>query len=415
MRKSENSVLLLIFLTGFILGSCNRVYYPEAEKRPFTPLLLISIDGFMPEYMDRFDTPALDFLASEGTLADYMIPVFPTKTFPNHYSIVTGLYTENSGIIANNMYDPEMDAYFSLGNRGAVMDPRWYGGEPIWVTAEKQGIPAATLFWPGSEAPVKDTYATRWMPYDGSLSHTARVDTIISWLQVPDETAPGFLTLYFSKVDTYGHRYGTKSDSVAAAVEDVDRSLGYLTDELKRIGQWDKINILITSDHGMADISGERVILLDDLISLDDVEVIDWTPVAMIRPREGKTDEVYTALKASEKDHSYRVYKKEDMPEFYRMKNHRRVPGIIMIADVGYTITSSPFLERNTIGGATHGYDHRAPEMRSFFLAAGPGIKKNRQIPPFRNIHLYELMARLLDIEPAANDGSLDSLRHIFP
>ncbi|MEX0823334.1 MAG: ectonucleotide pyrophosphatase/phosphodiesterase [Balneolaceae bacterium] len=399
--------LLLLFLAlGWIIG-CSSPQEREPQK-----VLLISIDGFMPQYMERYETPSLDYLADEGVLAEYMTPVFPTKTFPNHYSIVTGLYTENTGLIANNMYDPEMDAYFSLGNRGAVSDGRWYGGEPIWVTAEKQGVRTAAMFWPGSEAPIKDTYATRWMPYDDDMDYTARVDSIISWLQIEDETAPDFLTLYFSKVDSYGHRYGTDSDSTAAAVREIDGYLGYLMDNLKETGQWDDLNILITSDHGMADISEERVIILDDIINMDDVAVIDWTPVGMIQPDEGKTESVYQALKEAE--NHYQVYKKEEIPEVYRVKNHRRVPDIMMIADVGYTITTNDFLENREISGATHGYDHRTPEMRSFFLAAGPSIKKGEKVDSFQNIHLYELMAHLLNIEPAPNDGSLDTLRHIL-
>ncbi|MEX0646399.1 MAG: nucleotide pyrophosphatase/phosphodiesterase family protein [Balneolaceae bacterium] len=393
--------ILLLFSAG-----CTSQDNPTREK-----VLLISIDGFMPEYMEKFETPSLDYLAEEGVLADYMIPVFPTKTFPNHYSIVTGLYTENSGVISNNMYDAKMDEYFSLGNRDAVTNPDWYGGEPIWVTAEKQGVRAATMFWPGSEAPIQETYATRWMPYDDDLGYTARVDSIISWLQVADETNPGFLTLYFSKVDNYGHRYGTESDSVRAAVEEVDTHLGYLVDELQRIGEWGSVNILITSDHGMANVSDERVIVLDEIIDPGDVEIIDWSPVAMIRPKNN-AEQIYEALKSAE--NHYRVYLKDKIPEAYHVKNHSRVPEIMMIADIGYIITTRSFLDERNIRGATHGYDNRAPEMRSFFLAAGPSIQKNIQIPAFQSIHLYELMAWLLNVEPAPNDGDLDSLRHIL-
>lgn len=398
------------FISAFlllILAGCTSQNSRNTEK-----VLLISIDGFMPEYMERFETPALDSLALEGVLADHMIPVFPTKTFPNHYSIATGLYAENTGIIANNMYDEEMDEYFSLGNHAAVTNPDWWGGEPIWVTAEKQDVRTATMFWPGSEAPIKDTYATRWMPYNDDLDYTARVDSIVSWLQVTDITEPDFLTLYFSKVDSYGHRYGTDSDSVRVAVEEMDAHLGYLVEELKRVGEWGNVNILITSDHGMANVSEERVILLDDLINPDDVEVIDWTPVAMIQPAGGKTQQIYEALKAEEEN--YTVYLKDEIPDEYHIKNHPRVPGIMMIADVGYTITSRSYVESRGVSGAAHGYDHRAPEMGSFFLAAGPSIRQNEKISAFQNIHLYELMAWLLDIEPAPNDGDLDSLRHIL-
>ncbi|PWN05588.1 ectonucleotide pyrophosphatase/phosphodiesterase [Rhodohalobacter mucosus] len=410
MNKSPVSLFLLSVITGILfIQACTT---PERQAFEDQKVLLISIDGFMPDYFTDFDTPALDRLASSGVLADHMIPVFPTKTFPNHYSIVTGLYTENTGVIANNMYDPVMDARFSLGNRDAVSNGEWYGGEPIWVTAETQGVSTATMFWPGSEAEINGVRPTRWMPYDDDMPYKARVDTIVSWLQVDDDTEPRFLTLYFSKVDSYGHRYGTESDSVRAAVREVDGHIGYLLDEIERIGADDELNIIITSDHGMADLSSDRVIVLDDIIDMDKVNVIDWTPVAMIQPLEGEKENVYQQLKEAE--NNYSVYKKEEIPAVYHIKNSIRVPEIMMIADVGYTITTNEYMVTRDITGATHGYDHRAPEMRSFFLAFGPALRQGFVSGPFQSIHLYDMMAHLLDVNPAPNDGSLDSLRHVL-
>lgn len=410
MKKLPFILLLLSFFAAILfIQSCTT---SEGEASSDQKVLLISIDGFMPEYFSKFETPALDRLASSGVVADYMIPVFPTKTFPNHYSIVTGLYTENTGVIANNMYDPVMDARFSLGNRDAVSNGEWYGGEPIWVTAENQGVSTATMFWPGSEAEINGVRPERWMPYDDDMPYMARVDTIISWLQVDDDTEPQFLTLYFSKVDSYGHRYGTESDSVRTAVSEVDGVIGYLLDEIERIGAGDEVNVIITSDHGMANLSPDRVIVLDDIIDMEDVTVIDWTPVAMIQPDEGEKENVYRELKKAE--NNYRVYKKEDIPDEYHIKNNVRVPEIMVIADVGYTITTNEYLENREVRGATHGYDHRAPEMRSFFVASGPAFKQGFSSGSFQNIHLYELMSYILKVEPAPNDGSLDSLRHVL-
>ena len=408
-RSLFKPVLLLFFLAVLFVQSCST---PGRTDSSDQKVLLISIDGFMPKYFDEMDTPALDRIAATGVRAEYMIPVFPTKTFPNHYSIVTGLYTENTGVIANNMYDPVMDARFSLSNRDAVSNGAWYEGEPIWVTAEKQNIRTATMFWPGSEAEINGLRPTRWMPYDDDMPYTARIDTVISWLQIEDESAPRFLTTYFSRVDSYGHDYGTDSDSIRAAVREVDSLIGYLMDEVERTGVGENLNILITSDHGMADLSPERVIILDDIINMDDVRIIDYTPVAMIQPDSGKKESVYRLLKEAE--NKYSVYRKEDIPEVYHVKDHIRVPEIMMIADVGYTITTNSYLENREIMGATHGYDHRAPEMRSFFLASGPAFKEGERSGSFQNIHLYELMAHVLDINPAPNDGSLDSLRHVL-
>lgn len=401
-----------IIFIGFVvivsvIGCTNN---PSSDQ---SKLLLISIDGFHPSYLENYDTPHLNQLAEQGVLADFMIPVFPTKTFPNHYSIATGLYTENSGLIANNMVDENMNAAYSLGNREAVQNARWYEGEPIWVTAEKQGIKTAPMFWPGSEAPIGGSYPTYTYPYDDDLPYSARVDSIIHWMNLPQEQSPGFMTLYFSEVDTYGHRYGPESDSVAAAVQEVDEQLRYLIKELERIGQKDKLNILVVSDHGMAEVSDERVILLDQIIDLERVDVVDWNPVAMINPKNGTDKEaIYDQLKSNEEN--FRVYNKEDLYERYHFKNHPRVPEIILIADLGYSITTSERLASNGISGGAHGYDNEHPEMRSFFLANGPSFKQGERTQGFQNIHLYELMAHLLNLEPAPNDGSLDSLIHIL-
>lgn len=400
--------LLLISVILLLIAGCQQ----EDQPSPSEKVLLVSIDGFRHDYQLLYNTPNLDRIAKEGAQAEYLIPVFPTKTFPNHYSIATGLYTENTGLVSNNMYDPEFDAYYSLADRDAVQDARWYEGEPIWVTSERQGVPAAPLFWPGSEAPIGGDYSSRWNPYDEDLPYRARVDSVIHWLQMEGEAAPGFMTLYFSKVDTYGHWYGPESDSVAVAVEEVDAHLGYLFEELNRIGKQDILNILIVSDHGMTEVSEDRVILLDKLIDLGDVEVTDWAPVTAIRPNPGEKENVLGKLKTSEKN--YTAYLKEDLPERYGYKNHRRVSDNVLIADPGFTVTSQDRMQNADISGGTHGYDNQVPDMQGIFIARGPSIKKDLNIGPVQNIHLYELMAHLLQIEPAVNDGSPDSLQQIL-
>jgi len=384
---------------------------PDSPQTP-NKLLLISIDGFRADYTELYNTPSLDELAEKGVKADYMIPVFPTKTFPNHYSIATGRYVENTGLISNNMYDEEFDEYYSLANRGAVQSAKWYEGEPIWVTAEKQGIPTAPLFWPGSEAPIGGSYPTRWAPYEDDLPYKARVDSVLHWLQIADDTAPGFMTLYFSKVDTYGHRFGPESDSTASAVKEVDGYIGYLTKELKSRGLKEDLNIIIVSDHGMASVSQEKVILLDNIIPLNDVEIVDLAPVTAIRTSEKNKMTIYEMLKASEEHFS--VYIKTEIPDHWHYKNHKRVQDITVVAEPGYTITTSDRLDAEHFPGGNHGYAPETTEMWSFFLAAGPDFKEDYQSAPFQNIHLYELMAHLLQIEPSPNDGTIDSLKMIL-
>ncbi|MDI6400470.1 ectonucleotide pyrophosphatase/phosphodiesterase [Balneolaceae bacterium ANBcel3] len=375
-------------------------------------VLLISIDGFMPEYFERTETPHFDWIKEQGVSAEYMIPVFPTMTFTNHYSIVTGMYPENHGILSNTMYDPEWDATFSLGNRDEIVKGRWYEAEPLWVTAEKQGVGTASMFWVGSEAEISGIRPSRWYPYDGSLPYKQRVDSVVTWLSSAPGERPGFVTLYFSKPDSYGHRYGPDSDEMTAAIAEMDEVIGYLLEEFRVHGLNEHTNILFVSDHGMAALSEEKLIFLDEVIDLGDVRVVGWGAVAMIVPEDGKKEEVYEALKSSEQH--YRVYKKDQLPEEFRIGSHRRTPPIIMVADLPWSITSRPFFERRGILAGNHGWDHREPAMRTIFMAMGPDIVSGKTIPPFELTHIYELVCELLGLEPAENDGSLEVLKGIL-
>ena len=208
-------ILLLIFIV-----QCNSA---NSDQSQTNPVLLISIDGFMNEYIDRNETPNFDRFIAGGVYAEYLIPVFPTKTFPTHWSIVTGLYTENHGIISNSFYDYELDARFSFGPPPeSPNDERWWGGEPIWITAEKQGKTATTFFWPGSEATIDGVQSTRWIDYDGSVPNIERIDSVMAWLDPAGEIQADFSTLYFSFVDSRGHSYGPNSPEVDDAVQEMD-------------------------------------------------------------------------------------------------------------------------------------------------------------------------------------------------
>ena len=309
--KKFNHLLTLVFLlfAGCSLDSSNHQSKPQK-------VLLISFDGFMNEYLERNPTPNFDRFIEDGTRAEYMIPVFPTKTFSNHYSMVTGLLVENHGIISNSFPDDSLESRFSYGPPiDSPNDERWWGGEPIWTTVEKQGKTSATMFWPGSEASIDGIQPTKWKPYDGSVDNYARIDSVMSWLDTEGEVDADLATLYFSDVDSRGHGFGPNSAEVDEAVIYADSLVGYLWDKIDEIELRDELNVIIVSDHGMAELSDERVVFLDELIDLNDVEMIDWTPVAMLKPDEGKTEDVYAALKENEQN--YRVYKKEDLPPRY--------------------------------------------------------------------------------------------------
>lgn len=397
--------LRTLFLITLVLAATFEV---RATDHPI-PLIVVSIDGVRPDYLERFETPNIDWVIANGVTSTHVYSIFPSITFPSHYSIATGLYVENTGIVANNMYDSKMDARFSLGNRSAITNPDWYGGEPIWVTAEKQGLRTGTVFWPGSEAAIKGVHATHWLEYDNSISHDARIDTLVAWFTHPDHERPlSFATLYLSQVDSYGHRYGPDSDSIGVAMREADRVVGRLIEKLGEAGVYPDINIIILSDHGMAATSPERAIILDEIVDSDWYDVYNWNPIGMIQPKEGKLDLVYEALKANEEN--YTVYKKEDIPDRFRARDHHRIPDIMIVADPEYVITSRSFFENRGVLAGTHGYDPKHPTMHAIFAAHGPGFRSGRTVEPFELVHLYELMCRLLGINPAPNDGDPELL-----
>ena len=405
----KNFLYLLISL--FLILGLNGCENSDSDRTNTerAPVLMISVDGLMNEYIERNETPNFDRFLSEGVQAEYMIPVFPTKTFPNHWSLATGLYVENHGIISNSFYDYELEARFSYGAPDGQHDSRWWGGEPIWVTAEKQGKTSVNFFWPGSEATFDGLQSTKWVDYDGSIPDSTRIDSIAAWFNPEGDVRADFGTLYFSFVDSRGHRYGPNSPEVDEAVIDMDILLGYFMQKLDEVGLSDKINVLLVSDHGMAAQSEDKVVFLDEIINLDDVDMIDWSPVAMIRPDEGKKDEVYTALKENEEN--YRVYLKDEIPDRFHFSDHYRIPEIIIIADMGYTITNRENFEERGVVPGMHGFDNMGQEMFTFFAAKGPAFKVNEVESPVESVNIYELISHLLQIEPAENDGSLDKVR----
>lgn len=401
-----------LVIVGLLFTSCGSPANESRNSNTPGKLLLVSFDGFMNEYIERNETPNFDRLIANGVKAEYMIPIFPTKTFPNHYTIATGLYAENHGIIANGFYDDSLDARFRFGPIDSPNDERWWGGEPIWITAENQGLTSATFFWPGSEASIDGVQSTKWVQYDGEVPQKTRIDSILAWMDPNGLVQADFGSLYFSLVDAAGHGSGPNSEETNLAVQRADSLLGYLLDGMNKHGLADNLNLIVTSDHGMAELSPEKVVFLDELIDLDEVELIDWTPVAMIKPDEGKSEEVYRELKKNE--NNYRVFMKSELPDHYRFTEHYRIPEIIMIADVGYTITSREFFEDRGVLGGTHGFDHEIPEMRTIFFADGPAFKNGVEVNPFQSVHIYELMCRILGLDPAENDGNIQEIEYLL-
>ncbi len=415
MRISKiTSPLFLLILILLCSCSSQNITEKETPSQSFGPtLILISLDGCRYDYPSLADTPGLDQIEAEGIKVAGLKTSFPSKTFPNHLSIVTGLYPENHGIIANRIYDDTTDEYYTLGGN-AVTESKWYQGEPIWVTAEKQGLKTATFFWPGSEAEINGYRPTYYNAYDGSVPYASRVEQILSWLDLPDEKRPQFLTLYFDEPDHSGHRYGPASTEALSALENVDKQIVSLLQGIKTRNLEDKVNIMVVSDHGMTALSREKVIFLDDYIDMNAIQIIDNSAVVAIRPREGKTEEVYQKLKGAHQH--MQVYRKEEIPEKYHYNNHKFIQPIIGILDLGWSATTHSYFDSHLDypSEGTHGFDPDYQEMDAIFYAKGPAFKKGAQLPVIQNTNLYELMCAILKITPAPNDGDINVTKEVL-
>lgn len=370
-------------------------------------VVLVSLDGFRWDYLDRGRSPNLAKLAARGVRAERLVPSFPTKTFPNHYTLVTGLYPEHHGVVGNSMRDPVLGA-FRMSDTAATRDGRWWGGEPIWVTAEKQGQPAAAFFWPGSEAEIGGERPTWWMPFDDAFPNAARVDSVLTWLSQPEDP-PSIVTLYYSDVDHAGHDEGPDAPATDSAIARVDAMIGRLVEGLEARGLSDRVNIVVVSDHGMHPTPNDQLIVLDDHIALTDVDVVDWTPVGLVAPKPGKEESVYQRLSAASPH--LKVYRKGEVPSRFHFNDNARITPLVLVADEGWSITS-----RNRVAGwrpksATHGWDNMLPSMGAIFVAAGPAFKEGLRVPAFGNVHVYDLLCRILGLTPAPNDGSPDTTR----
>ena len=383
-----------------------------AQRDPFADLqptvILISFDGFRWDYTSKAPTPHLRRLMTRGVHARNLIPEFPSKTFPNHYSIVTGLYPGHHGIVANNIFDPPTGRLFAPAKAAEVRDPMWWGGTPIWTLVERSGVPSATMFWPGSEAPHDGVMPRYWEAYNESKPGNARVDQVLAWLDQPTALRPRLLTLYFEDTDTAGHDRGPDSKDVRDAIVRVDGYLGRLVDGLTRRGILDRVNIVVVSDHGMAAVDDKRIVVVDDYISLDDVTIADINPTLSLFPKAGKEDAVYARL-AGANPH-LKIFKRADTPERWHYRDHPRVPPILGVADEGWQVlrrVSVANIAARTIGGqrGAHGYDPQLMSMRAIFVAAGPAFKRGVTVEPFENVSIYGLVAQILGVTPPPNDG----------
>jgi predicted AlkP superfamily pyrophosphatase or phosphodiesterase len=369
------------------------------------PLILISIDGYRADYLDRGHSPVLAALAADGVRAKGLRPVFPSVTYPNHYTIVTGLYPDEHGIVNNTMHDPVL-GNFSPPNRAANSDGRWWDqAEPIWVTAQNQGRRTASVYWPGTQAEIHGVRPTYWQLFDPSVPPDARADQVLAWLDLPTDQRPTFVSLYFENADVAGHSYGPDSLQVDEALVSIDAALGRLVAGLRERNRYDSTNLVILSDHGMSASSPERMILLDQIVNPEHIELVSALVNAGIEPRPGYAAEVEQALLAP---HAHlQCWQKEHLPKKFHYGKNERIPAIQCVAEDGWMVSTAAVESKRTqplLG--EHGYDSDGPKMRALFVAHGPSFKQHLTVPVFDNINVYLLLAKLMGLQPLHNDGN---------
>lgn len=389
---------ILSFLFALVLSIAAPARADEGDARaPVT--ILISIDGFRADYLDRGITPNLSRLAAEGARGK-LRPSFPTKTFPNHYAIVTGKRPDTNGIVGNRMIDPRRPGQiFSLGDAKQALDPFWWDeAEPAWVTAGKAGVRSATMFWPGSEVDIHAARPPDWMRYDKHVANVQRVNAVLDWARRPAAIRPAFVTLYFDIVDTAGHEFGPDSAEVNAAIGEVDARVGDLVAGLSAMGQ--PARLLIVADHGMRAVDAARVIQLADLIDLPSIIAVETGPYAAIEPAAATDDRVEKALLVPHAHMDCR--RREELPARLHYGRNPRVAAIICIAEPGWTILAGE--PEWPVKGGAHGYDNNDPEMLALFIAANAGLTGDVGIVD--NIEVYPLLMRLIGVPPLPSDAT---------
>src|SRR5579883_79300 len=375
------------------------------------PVILISIDGYRTDYLQRGLSPNLQALANRGVRAQWMTPSFPSLTFPNHFTLVTGLYPDHHGIVANEMEDPAIqpDHHFTLSNREAVGDERWWDeATPLWVSVQQQGGHAATMFWPGSEAPIHGVRPDHWHPYDMSVSADARVNQVLQWLDLPRMQRPQFITLYFDQVDHQAHEHGPDSKEVDEALRQTDVALGRLIDGLKQRHLFDTVNLVIVADHGMAAVPAGHSIYIDKFFNTRRAHTVMLGAVAGVDANAGETLDAHRLLAP----HAHmQCWKKQDIPPRLHYGSNARVPPVVCLAQTGWLITTrTERAKHEHPQRGEHGYDNADPLMRALFVAEGPAFVSGYIAPPFPNVDVYPLLAHLLRITPEKNDGDYSAI-----
>lgn len=371
-------------------------------------LLLVSIDGLRADALDRGITPNLQRIVDSGVRARWMTPSYPSLTFPNHYTLVTGLRPDHHGIIHNSMDVAELGR-FKLSDREAISQGAWWGGEPIWVSAEQAGVRTATWSWPGSEAAIKGIRPSQGHGYDESVAFETRADTVLGWLQQRGADAPRLATLYLENVDKAGHTYGPASVQYTQAITRADSVIGRLLDGLQAAGLSDTVNVVVVSDHGMAAVAPGHVVATEDMVDPALARNISTGQSVGFEPLAGKEAAAERALLG--RHAHYQCWKKQDLPARWHYGSNPRIPPIVCQMDEGWdALTRERISRRAHQDRGSHGYDNALPSMRAVFIARGPSFRQGEVIDAFDNVDLYPLLTRLLQVPAAPNDGNAGTL-----
>lgn len=396
---------IYFFIAAVLFNSCTGNKKSNTDN---SYLIVLSMDGFRWDYPDMTNTPNLDFIEKNGVRGKVR-PSFPTKTFPNHYTIATGMYPDNHGITANEFWDDSLKMFYRIPDRKSVKNPIFYQAEPIWVTAEKQNVTSATLFWVGSETAIENIHARYWKDYQHNMPFEDRIDTVISWLKLPENKRPHLIMWYMHEPDGVGHKYGPKSKETLAKINYLDSLIGVFISKLKTTDIADKVNLIFTSDHGMCPITHEKVIYLDDFIDTADIAIITGAnPVYNIKVKTGKLEKVYNALQIKH----LKCWKSGELPERLHYGTNPRDLDLVVVADSSWSILRKN--QKLKYNGGTHGYDNANSDMYAIFYAIGPAFKKGYKQKLFCNTDLYPLFTKILNIKAVKTDGTLNNVQHML-
>lgn len=396
---------LLLPLLIPLIFSCSgksQLTNSEAVKDSSSYVILVSIDGFRYDYAEKFNATNILKMKQTGSWAKSMIPSFPSKTFPNHYSLVTGMYPGTHGIVSNSFYSQSRGEEYSIG-KPSVLDGSWYGGTPLWVLAEQNNIKAASYFWVGSEAKIKGVRPSYYFKYDGRIPNSQRVEKVTDWLTLPKKKRPQFITLYFSDVDSKGHKFGPDDIETKNAVLSIDQLIGELRWRIARSGL--DVTLIVTSDHGMASINEPFYL---DVDFRGAKTVFSSTSVSIFHDDSDVLEEIKADIQAI---NDVQVYSAGDFPTLYHFENEDRSGDLLVTID-----PPKVFSTRQSVSGGTHGYDpyeHR--DMHTIFYIEGSQIKSNFEIGSFENVHVYPLVATILGLPiPDDIDGNVDVLKRVL-